>query len=72
VSIKIIFQNINEITNSHGDEDKKKKLLNNLRVRVEKISKLYEFCGDDEEGLEDGDDIYNHGDDFDDDDPRFD
>jgi len=50
-----------------GDDDEKKKLLKNLRGRVEKISKLCKVYGDDEEGLENEESIHDHDDDYDDD-----
>ncbi|XP_045798893.1 BAG family molecular chaperone regulator 8, chloroplastic [Trifolium pratense] len=61
-------QKVQRPRNSDGDDAEKKKLLKNLRGRVEKISKLCEAYGDDEEGLEAEDGVHNHGDDYDDDD----
>ncbi|WJX75308.1 hypothetical protein P8452_58852 [Trifolium repens] len=57
-------QKVQRQRNSNGDDDEKKKLLKNLRGRVEKISKLCEAYGDDEEGLEAEDGVHNHGDDY--------
>ncbi|KAK2359502.1 BAG family molecular chaperone regulator 8, chloroplastic [Trifolium repens] len=61
-------QKVQRPRSSDGNDDEKKKLLKNLRGRVEKISKLCEAYGDDEEGLEAEDGVHNHGDDYDNDD----
>ncbi|CAJ2669070.1 unnamed protein product [Trifolium pratense] len=58
-------QKVQRPRNSDGD-DEKKKLLKNLRGRVEKISKLCEAYGDDEEAFEAEDGVHDNGDDYDD------
>ncbi|CAI8591897.1 unnamed protein product [Vicia faba] len=60
-------QKIHRQRNSDGDDDEKKKLLKNLRGRVEKISKLCKVYEGDEERLENEEGIDDRDDDYDDD-----
>lgn len=60
-------QKVQRTRKPEGDDDEKKKLLKNLRGRVEKISKLCKVYGDDEEGLENEESVHDDDDDYDDD-----